>query len=356
MVTWSDRVAHRVIVDRRQSARSRRRWVALGALLLVTWVVVPLAADDYWLTAILIPFGILSLAGLGLNVLTGFAGQLSVGSAAFMAVGAYTAYNVLLRVPGVPVLVAFAVGGVTAALAGVLAGLPALRIKGFYLVVSTLAAQFISEWVFTRFRWFSNDNSSGLVSVPRLTFLGQDLGSPLARYLLTLGVVSTLTAIALNIPRSELGRRWMAVRDMDTAAAVIGIPVPRTKLLAFAVSSFYQGVAGALWGLTYLGTFDPRTWELSRSFQILFIIIIGGMGTISGSFLGAAFMLLLPIAMSQLGGAFAAGALDQGALENYKKIVFGLLIVAFLVREPGGLARLLEKARERLASWPLRAW
>lgn len=346
----------RFIVSPLQRRRSRARWLALGALLLLAWVVVPLAADDYWLTAILIPFGILSLAGLGLNVLSGFAGQLSVGSAAFMAIGAYTAYNVLLRVPGVPVLVAFVAGGVTAAFAGVLAGLPALRIKGFYLVVSTLAAQFISEWVFTRFRWFSNDNSSGLVSVPRLTLLGLDLGSPLARYLLTLGVVSALTAIALNIPKSELGRRWMAVRDMDTAAAVIGIPVPPTKLLAFAVSSFYQGVAGALWGLIYLGTFDPRTWELSRSFQILFIIIIGGMGTISGSFLGAAFMLLLPIAMSQLGGALVASALDPGALENYKKIVFGLLIVAFLVREPGGLARLLEKARERLLLWPLRAW
>jgi branched-chain amino acid transport system permease protein len=347
-----DRVIAAAIVDPLRRARR----LALGVLLLIAWVIVPLAADDYWLTAILIPFGILSLAGLGLNVLSGFAGQLSVGSAAFMAIGAYSAYNVLLRAPGVPVLLAFAVGGVIAALAGVLAGLPALRIKGFYLVVSTLAAQFISEWVFTRFRWFSNDNASGLVSVPRLTFLGFDLGSPLARYMLTLGIVSALTAIALNIPRSELGRRWMAVRDMDTAAAVIGIPVPQTKLLAFAVSSFYQGVAGALWGLTYLGTFDPRTWELSRSFQILFIIIIGGMGTISGSFLGAAFMLLLPIAMSQLGSAFVAGSLDQGALENYKKIVFGLLIVAFLVREPGGLARLLEKAREHLSLWPLRAW
>jgi branched-chain amino acid transport system permease protein len=339
-----------------RSPRSRGEWLTVGVLLVGSWLVVPSVADDYWLTAILIPFAILSLAGLGLNVVTGFAGQLSVGSAAFMAIGAYTADNVLLRIPGVPVLLAFALGGVAAALAGVLAGLPSLRIKGFYLVVSTLTAQFFVEWVFTRFRWFSNDNASGLMSVPQLFFLGRSLGSPVARYLLTLGVVTALTAIALNIPKSELGRRWMAVRDMDTAAAVIGIPVLRTKLLAFAVSSFYLGVAGALWGLVYLGTFDPRTWELSRSFQILFIIIIGGMGTISGSFLGAAFMLLLPIAMSQLGAAFTAGSLDHGALENYEKIVFGLLIVAFLVREPGGLARLLERGRERLLLWPLRSW
>jgi len=336
--------------------RLRQERLEVLAVLVIAFVAVPAFADDYWLTAILIPFSILALAGLGLNLLTGFAGQLSVGSAGFMAVGAYTAYNVLLRLPGVPLLLAFALGGVAAAIAGVLAGLPSLRIKGFYLVVTTLAAQFFIEWVFTRFRWFSNDNASGLVSVPRLVVLGRDASSPLGRYLLTLSVVVALTALALNIPKSELGRRWMAVRDMDTAAAVIGIPVLRTKLLAFAISSFYCGVAGALWGFTYLGTFDPRAWELSRSFQILFIIIIGGMGSIMGSFLGSAFMLLVPIAMSHAGSALLGGSVDQGAIENYKKILFGLLIVAFLIREPGGLARLLRRARDRARIWPLRSW
>ncbi|HWO10995.1 MAG TPA: branched-chain amino acid ABC transporter permease [Polyangiaceae bacterium] len=338
------------------SFRLRQERLEVLALWLVAALVVPALGDDYWLTAILIPFLILSLAGLGLNLLTGFAGQLSVGSAAFMAVGAYTAYNVSLRLPGTPLLVSFAIGGAAAALAGVLSGLPSLRIKGFYLVVSTLAAQFFVEWVFTRFRWFSNDNASGLVSVPPLVVLGQDASSPLGRYLLTLGVVTALTVLALNIPKSELGRRWMAVRDMDTAAAVIGIPVLRTKLIAFAISSFYCGVAGALWGFAYLGTFDPRAWELSRSFQILFIIIIGGMGSILGSFLGSAFMLLLPIAMSQAGSALLGGSVDQGALENYKKVAFGVLIVAFLIREPGGLARLLRRARDRARIWPLRSW
>jgi len=345
--------------DHLHSARSfrlRQERLEVIVLLLAAFVAVPLLGDDYWLTAILIPFSILSLAGLGLNMLTGFAGQLSVGSAAFMAVGAYTAYNVTLRLPGVPLLLAFALGGVAAALVGVLSGLPSLRIKGFYLVVSTLAAQFFIEWVFTRFRWFSNDNASGLVSTPPLQVLGRDASSPLGRYLLTLSVVVALTALALGIPKSELGRRWMAVRDMDTAAAVIGIPVLRTKLLAFAVSSFYCGVAGALWGFTYVGTFDARTFELSRSFQILFIIIIGGMGSIAGSFFGAAFMLLLPIAMSQLGATLLGGSVDQGALENYKKVVFGVLIVAFLIREPGGLARLLRRARDRARIWPLRSW
>lgn len=336
--------------------RLRQERLELFALSFVAFVAVPVLADDYWLTAILIPFSILALAGLGLNLLTGFAGQLSVGSAAFMAVGAYTAYNVTLRLPSVPLLGAFALGGLAAALVGVLSGLPSLRIKGFYLVVTTLATQFFVEWVFTRFRWFSNDNASGLVSVPPLVVFGQDASSPLGRYLLTLTVVVALTALALNIPKSELGRRWMAVRDMDTAAAVIGIPVLRTKLLAFAISSFYCGVAGALWGFTYLGTFDPRAWELSRSFQILFIIIIGGLGSLVGSFLGSAFMLLVPIAMSHAGAALLGGSVDQGAIENYKKILFGLLIVAFLIWEPGGLARLVRRARDRARIWPLRAW
>jgi branched-chain amino acid transport system permease protein len=160
----------------------------------------------------------------------------------------------------------------------------------------------------------------------------------------------------MNLARSELGRRFMAVRDMDTAAAVIGIPVLRTKLLAFAISSFYCGVAGALWGFTYLGTFDPRAWELSRSFQVLFIIIIGGMGSIFGNFLGAAFILLLPILMSHVASAIFAGAFDQGSLENYKKVVFGVLIIVFLVKEPLGLARIWHSFRERARVWPLRQW
>jgi branched-chain amino acid transport system permease protein len=255
-----------------------------------------------------------------------------------------------------PLLAAFFAGGLVAALFGVFTGLPSARIKGFYLVVCTLALQFFVEWLFTRFRWFSNDNASGLVSVPRLTVAGYDLSSPVARYLLTLTVVSALTLLAIGIVRSELGRLWVAVRDMDTAAAVIGIPVLRSKLWAFAVSSFYCGVAGALWGFCYLGTFDPRTWELSRSFQVLFIVIIGGLGSIRGSFLGAAFILLLPILMSHLGQTLFAGALDQGTLENYKKIVFGGLIVFFLIKEPLGLARLWKRLRGRARVWRLREW
>ena len=335
------------------------RWpgaIKASLLVVLAVVAVPRIADEYWLSAILVPFLILSLAGLGLNLLTGFAGQLSVGTAAFMATGAYTAYNVASRLPGVPLLLAFAAGGLAAALLGVLAGLPSWRIKGFYLVVCTLAAQFFVEWLFTAFRWFSRDNSSGQVEVPSLRIAGRDFNSPAGHYWLVLGIVAVLTWLARNIVHSELGRRFLAVRDMDTAAAVIGIPVLRTKLLAFGISSFYCGVAGALWGFVYLGSFDPRSWELGRSFQVLFIIIIGGMGSIAGSFVGAAFILLLPILMSHLASAWLSGAVDQGTLSNYQKIVFGVLIIFFLVKEPLGLANIARALVRRARVWPLRQW
>jgi branched-chain amino acid transport system permease protein len=340
--------------DGARSFRLRQEFNEVLILLVIGFGLVPLLGDDYWYTAILVPFLILSLAGLGLNLLTGYAGQLSVGTAAFMAVGAYTAYNIERRLPGVPLLLGFGAGGLAAAAIGVIAGLPSLRIKGFYLVVSTLTVQFFVEWVFTRFRWFSNGSASGLVSVPPLRMFGLDLGTPVGRYLLTLGVVVALTALALNLVHSEVGRRFMAVRDMDVAAAVIGIPVFRTKLLAFGISAFYSGVAGALWGFTYLGTFDPRAWELTRSFQLLFIVIIGGMGSVIGSFFGAAFILLVPIGLSHLSAALLGNAIDQGALENCKKIVFGVLIVVILINEPLGVARLWNRLRERARVWPLR--
>jgi len=340
----------------RSAPRSVSNIRALPVLALAAFGVIPLLGNDYWFTAILIPWLILSLAGIGLNLLTGYAGQLSVGTAAFMSIGAYTAYNFALRLPELPLLASFAAAGCSAALVGAVVGLPSMRIKGFYLVVCTLTVQFFVEWVFTRYRWFSNDNASGLVSVPPLSVLGYNLSNPLGRYMITLTVVTALTALAVGIATSELGRRFMAVRDMDTAAAVIGIPVRRTKLLAFAISSFYCGVAGALWGFTYLGSFDPHAWDLTRSFQVLFIIIIGGMGSILGNFLGAAFILLLPIAMSQLASLLFGGWIDQGALENYKKIVFGTLIVVFLIKEPLGLAKLWRSSRERARLWPLRQW
>ncbi|WP_084545016.1 branched-chain amino acid ABC transporter permease [Derxia gummosa] len=332
--------------------RPRPAQLALAGLLAVAWLVVPAVADDYWFSAVLLPFLVLALAGLGLNLLTGYTGQLSVGSAAFMAVGAFATYNFSLRLPGLPLLASLALGGGVAALFGVLVGLPSLRIKGFYLIVSTLAAQFFVQWVFVKFGWFSNYSSSGVITAPKLAVAGIDLSAPAGRYLLTLGVVCVLTLLARNLVRSTTGRHWMAVRDMDTAAASLGIPILRTKLLAFAVSSFYLGVAGALWAFAYLGTVEADGFNLNRSFQVLFIVIIGGLGSLAGSFWGAAFIVLFPIGLSHASDALFAGSIDPGQLENFQRIVFGLLIIGFLVREPDGLARLLHRAADALGRRP----
>jgi branched-chain amino acid transport system permease protein len=332
----------------------RRLPLALPALLLLAFVAVPLTGNDYWLNAILIPFLVLSLAGLGLNLLTGYAGQTSVGAAGFMAVGAFATYGLLLRVPGLPLPLALAGGGLIAALVGTVFAIPSSRIKGFYLMVTTLAAQFFLEWVFSKFPWFYNYASSGTISAPRLELFGHSLASPVGRYLLVLSCVTLLTWTAWNLVRSQVGRNWMAIRDMDTAAAVIGIRVDRYKRLAFAVSSFYLGVAGALWAFAYLGTASASSFDINRSFQILFIIIIGGMGSIAGNFVGAAFISLLPIFLNQAGQWMFAGHVDAGQLQNLQKIIFGALIIVFLIKEPEGLVRLLIDLRQRLRAWPLR--
>lgn len=309
-------------------------------------LVIPLA-DDYWYNAILIPWLVLSLAGLGLNLLTGFAGQLSLGSAAFMAVGAFAAYNFQLRIPGIPLLVSLGLGGVTASAVGIVFGLPSLRIRGFYLIASTLAAQFFVQWALTKFSWFSGDNPSGVITAPPLVILGRDFSSPEGRYMLTVGVALTATWVAHNLVHSPLGRSWMAIRDMETAARVMGIRVFRVKLLAFAVSSFICGIAGALWAFAYVGTIEPHGLDLNRSFQILFIIIIGGLGSISGSYWGAAFIVLLPILLSHAVSGALSGFLDAGNTENLQKVLVGSLILFFLIREPEGLARLVSVARSR---------
>jgi branched-chain amino acid transport system permease protein len=332
----------------------RRVPIGLGALLLIAFVVVPLTGNDYWLNAILIPFLVLSLAGLGLNLLTGYTGQTSVGAAGFMAVGAFATYGFLLRLPELGLPVALLGGGLISAVVGFVFGLPSSRIKGFYLMVTTLAAQFFLEWLFVKFPWFYNYGSSGTISAPKLALFGHDLNTPLGRYLLTLTTVLVLTWVAVNLVKSQIGRNWMAIRDMDTAAAVIGIPVVRYKHLAFAVSSFYLGIAGALWAFAYLGTASASSFDINRSFQILFIIIIGGMGSIAGNFVGAAFISLLPILLSHAGQALFGGSVDAGQLQNLQKIIFGVLIIVFLIKEPEGLIRLLSNLRERLSHWPLR--
>jgi branched-chain amino acid transport system permease protein len=300
-------------------------------------------------SAILIPFLIFSLAALGLNILTGYAGQLSLGSAAFMAVGAFASYNFILRVPDIPLLLAFILGGLCAAALGIVFGLPSLRVRGFYLAASTLATQFFVVWALTKIQWFTNYSSSGVITAQKLEILGFVFDTPMTKYLLVLGIVALLALLAKNLVRSNIGRCWMAVRDMDVAAEVIGIRLMHTKLLAFAVSSFYCGVAGALYAYAYLGTVEPEAYNLDLSFRILFMVIIGGLGSVMGSFLGAAFIVLLPTVLNVL--AHALG-ISTAVASHLELMVFGALIIFFLIVEPHGLARLWQIAKEKLRLWP----
>jgi branched-chain amino acid transport system permease protein len=327
----------------------RQDRIALTSLLVVALVAVPLLASPYLLSAILIPFLIFSLAALGLNILTGYAGQLSLGTAAFMAVGAYASFNFVARIPGIPLLVAFVLGGLCAALVGIAFGLPSLRIRGFYLAAATLATQFFVIWCLTKIPYLTNYSSSGVVTVQTMKMFGYTFVTPASKYLLVLGIVAGMALLAKNMIRSNVGRSWMAIRDMDMAAEVIGFRPLRTKLLAFAVSSFYCGVAGALYAFAYLGTVEPEAYSLDLSFRILFMVIIGGVGSILGSFLGAAFIVLLPIFLNMLAHALGLGT-DYAS--NLELMVFGGLIIFFLIVEPHGLARLWQIGKEKLRLWP----
>ncbi|HVZ44148.1 MAG TPA: branched-chain amino acid ABC transporter permease [Ramlibacter sp.] len=330
------------------------RWFLL-ALLLVAFLAVPALASGYMFRAILIPFLIMSLAAIGVNILVGYCGQISLGSGAFMAVGAYGAYNFFVRVPGMPLLGALVLGGLCAMAFGILFGLPSLRVKGLYLAVATLAAQFFADWMFLRIKWLTNDSPSGSVSVSGLQVFGFPIEHSRDKYLLCLAIVCVVALLAKNMVRSAIGREWMAIRDMDVAAAVIGIRPMYAKLSAFAVSSFIIGVAGALWGFVYLGAWEPAAFSLEQSFRLLFMVIIGGMGSIMGSFIGAAFIVLLPIWLNQalpVVTGWVGLDISTAGISHAELIVFGTLIVWFLIVEPHGLARLWSTGKQKLRLWP----
>ena len=333
----------------------RQDRIGMALILLAAFVGVPLFATPYVFSAIMIPFLIGSLAAIGLNILTGYCGQLSLGTAAFMAVGAFASYNFMLRIPDMPILLAFAGGGLIAAGVGILFGLPSLRIRGFYLAVATLAAQFFILWFLAKVGWVTNYSSSGVITAQKIVILGYEFNSPTSKYLLVLSIVAVMALAAKNLARGNVGRSWMAVRDMDVAAEVIGIRLLRTKLLAFAISSFYCGVAGALFAYAYLGTVEPEAYSLDLSFRILFMVIIGGVGTILGSFLGAAFVALLPVLLSvtvRFIDSSLGLRIPESAISNLELMVFGGLIIFFLIVEPHGLARLWQIGKEKLRLWP----
>jgi branched-chain amino acid transport system permease protein len=331
------------------------------AAIIFAFVGIPaiVGGEVYWFNSILIPFLILSVAAIGLNILTGYCGQVSLGSGAFMAVGAYAAYNLAIRVPDLNLLVVFALGGVFAMLFGVLFGIPSLRIKGLYLAVATLAAQYFIDWLFLRVKWFTRDSPSGSVSAPELNLFGWVIDKPLERYLFVLAIVCVIALVARNLVRGRYGRAWMATRDMDVAAAVIGIRPMTAKLSAFAVSSFIIGIAGALWAFVYLGSWEPAAFNLNRSLNLLFMVIIGGLGSILGCFLGAAFMVILPVLLNQLIPAIAnmlpvswGIKVSTAFVAHVELTILGSLIVFFLIVEPHGLARMWAIAKEKLRLWP----
>ena len=325
--------------------------VFFALLLLGAFVGIPFVATNYVYTALLIPFLCLSLAALGLNILTGYCGQLSLGTGAFMGVGAVAAWNLATRVPDLNLLVVFVLAGLVTAAVGMFFGLPSLRIKGFYLAVATLAAQFFLPWLFVKWGWLTNNAASGVITVPPLTLFGWGIDTPMEKYLFALGVVTILALGAKNMIRSNPGRQWMAIRDMDIAAEIIGIRPVVAKLTAFAVSSFYIGIAGALYLFVYLGSAEPDGFGISLSFQALFMIIIGGLGSILGSFLGAFFILLLPIFLTRVPPMLGFD-LTTALVSHLEFMVFGALIVFFLIVEPHGLARLWQITKEKLRIWP----
>ena len=323
--------------------------VFMISLVAFAFLVVPFIASDYLMLSIVIPFLILTLGAIGLNLLVGYCGQISIGHAAFMAVGAYSAYNLVLRLPFLNFLVVLVLAGLIAAAVGMFFGIPSLRIKGLYLSVATLAAQFFIDWVFARVKWFTN--YAPAVSTAPIEIFGWAVNTPTRKYLFLLAVLVVFTIIAKNLVRGHLGRAWMATRDMDVAAEVIGIRPVYAKLTAFAVSSFYCGIAGALWGFVHLGSWEPLAFDLNLSLSLLFMIIIGGLGSLMGAYFGAAFIIMLPILLNQVPDLLGV-PISTATASHVEFMIFGMLIVLFLALEPHGLARLWSIGKEKLRLWP----
>ncbi|MGE0750004.1 MAG: branched-chain amino acid ABC transporter permease [Variibacter sp.] len=329
--------------------------IGMAIILAIAFVVIPLTGDDFLLNAVMIPFLIFSLAAIGLNILTGYTGLLSLGTGAFMGVGAYACYKLTTIFPDVNILIWVICSGFFSAAVGALFGLPSLRIKGFYLAVATLAAQFFLEWCFIRIPWLYNYNASGAIQVPQRMLFDIPITGPTAtamtRYYVVLAIVVAMTWIASNLVRGRVGRMWMAIRDMDIAAELIGIrPLP-TKLTAFAVSSFYCGVAGALLVFLWYGGAEADVFNINQSFFILFMVIIGGLGSLLGSYLGAALIFILPIVLRMLPPALGL-EIRAVTVEHLTFMIIGTLIILFLIVEPHGLARLWQVTKQKLRVWP----
>lgn len=384
----------------------RQDAILLTIILIFGWVIFPMTASEFTFQTLLIPILIYALAAMGLNILTGFAGQLSLGTGAFMGVGAYACYKMVTLFPWMNPIIAILLSGVFSAGIGVVFGIPSLRIKGFYLAIATLAAQFFLVWLFEKWAWLYNYNASGAIQVPNLEMFGVFVSGPQAasvtEYYIVLFVVTLLTLLCINLTRGNLGRTWKATRDMDIAAELIGINLMKSKLTAFAVSSYVVGVAGALYVFMWKGAAEPNVFDIPLSFQVLFIAIIGGLGSIMGNYLGAILIVGLPVVLNVVAGTqvfeisapsaillvaliaaatflfwvarnlWGVGAalgfgvvtlvygyaqlqgfrIDSALIEHINVMIVGALIIFFLIIEPHGLNQLWRLIREKLIIWP----
>ena len=337
------------------------------AVLAVALLVLPFVMTDYLVKSIFLPFLIYAIAAIGLNILVGYCGQVSLGTGGFMAVGAYTCYKfmtgvdiwwggeLLFRLPEFNIALSVLMGGIMTAVVGVLFGLPSLRIKGFYLAVATLAAQFFLVWLFNRVAWFYNYSASGQINAPERDFFGILVTGPKteawATYLFCLFFVVLSAWVARNLTRGTIGRSWMAIRDMDIAAEIIGVNPLKAKLTAFMVSSFFIGISGALFFAVYLGAVEVgEVFGIQKSFLVLFMVILGGLGSIFGCFAGAAFLVLLPVALKIVGVDWLGWPTDIVA--HFNLVIVGFLIIVFLIAEPHGMAQLWRIMKEKLRLWP----
>src|SRR5210317_2587878 len=329
--------------------------IAFSTLMLIAFLIIPLVINSYWEKAILVPFLIFSLAAIGLNILTGYCGQVSLGTGGFMAVGAFSTYKIMTYFPDMNIMIIILIAGFITAGVGVLFGLPSLRIKGFYLAVATLAAQFFLVWLFNRVAWFYNYSASGQINAPDRTVFGHLVTGPnteaWAKYMICLVFLTVAGILARNMTRGALGRKWSAIRDMDIAAEIIGVNPLTAKLSAFAISGFFIGISGALFFSVYLGAAEVgEAFGIQKSFLVLFMIIIGGLGSIFGSFAGAALLVLMPVLLKNTLVGGLGWPTDLAA--HLEFMIVGGLIITFLVLEPHGLAQLWRVIKEKLRLWP----
>ena len=340
-------------------AEERRLWPLrfdrlLVGLVVALLVAAPVLVDRLYLVAYLLPWIIWSSAALGLNLLMGGAGQIHLGYGAVMAIGAYTGVH-LVRA-GVPFELALLAGGLMSALVGIVFGAAALRVKSLYLAMATLAMQYIVDFVISHVPAISGGTQATL-TVPPVRFLGLPIEGDIATYFFALAVCAVITSFMLNVARTSFGRALAAVREKDYAAEIIGIDTFRYKLLAFWASSFIGGVVGSVLVVCYLRSVSPDQFHLDLSVQIVAMVIVGGLGSVLGSFFGAALVLFAPILFNNLIGALTAGLgieIGSDLRSHLPLMLYGALIVAFLVVEPLGLAKIYDNVRNYFLVWPFR--